>query len=220
LPHILASFSKRHSRAHLYEYLDAALEQHVTPASQCLNIGAGGAVAERLQRHHLSYKEIDVDSARHPDIVADMSDLHMIPDNSIDAIICIEVLEHVTEPARAVKEARRILKPGGVFIGSTPFMLPIHDEPHDYFRYTRHGITYLFSAFTELQLIERNSYLESSAVIPLRLFNVGTRTQKMYAYLLSPFIVSAALCATLLSRLVTNHQSATGYFFVFSKPRQ
>ncbi|HSA06126.1 MAG TPA: class I SAM-dependent methyltransferase [Candidatus Gastranaerophilales bacterium] len=61
-------------------------------------------------------------------------------DNSADIILCAAVLEHVEDPFKAFKEIYRVLKPGGFFIGSIPFLYPIHMEPYDYWRFTDFGI--------------------------------------------------------------------------------
>ncbi|GAA3915929.1 hypothetical protein GCM10022229_06340 [Luteimonas lutimaris] len=58
---------------------------------------------------------------------------------SIDAVACFEVLEHVTRPDALLEEVARVLVPGGVAEFTMPFFYPIHDAPHDYQRWTRHG---------------------------------------------------------------------------------
>ncbi|MEK7508302.1 MAG: methyltransferase domain-containing protein, partial [Patescibacteria group bacterium] len=60
----------------------------------------------------VDYKVLDKVSDYHPDIVGDVQQLPM-PDASVEAVICIAVLEHVEEPQKAVKEMYRVLKPGG-----------------------------------------------------------------------------------------------------------
>lgn len=60
-------------------------------------------------------------------------------DASFDAVACYEVLEHVARPDALLEEVSRVLVPGGVAEFTMPFYYPIHDAPHDYQRWTRHG---------------------------------------------------------------------------------
>ncbi len=62
---------------------------------------------------------------------------------SFDAIICIQVLEHLDAPDRAFKEFHRILKPGGRAYLAAPLLFGEHQQPHDFFRYTRYGLASL-----------------------------------------------------------------------------
>ncbi len=73
------------------------------------------------------------------DAFADARELP-IRTSSVDTVLCTEVLEHCAEPARVFAEARRVLRSGGVLILTTPFLYPVHEAPHDYFRFTRHGL--------------------------------------------------------------------------------
>src|SRR3989344_4613287 len=54
------------------------------------------------------------------------------------------VLEHCSTPPQLLREINRVLKPGGVLIGTVPFIIQIHQEPHDYFRYTEYCLRNLF----------------------------------------------------------------------------
>ena len=65
-------------------------------------------------------------------------------DNRFDSAICTAVLEHLEEPQKALNECFRVLKPGGVAIYSTPFIWHLHEEPRDFFRYSKYGLKYLF----------------------------------------------------------------------------
>lgn len=89
-----------------------------------------------------------------PDIVGDIHDLPL-PDNSVDAIICISVLEHVEEPHRAVAEMYRVLKPGGYCYIDVPFLFFYHPLPgyyKDYFRFTPDGLEYLTRNFASVEI--------------------------------------------------------------------
>ena len=57
-----------------------------------------------------------------------------------DVALCTEVLEHTANPVLALKEIARLLREGGVVVGTTPFAVPIHDAPHDYNRLTEYGL--------------------------------------------------------------------------------
>jgi len=64
--------------------------------------------------------------------------------NSIDSALCSAVLEHLEEPEKAIQECFRTLKPGGYAIYSVPFIWHVHEEPRDFYRFTKYGLKYLF----------------------------------------------------------------------------
>src|SRR5262249_8031544 len=64
---------------------------------------------------------------------------------SVNCAIAIEVLEHCPSPQIILREAIRVLKPGGVFVCTTPFLWPLHCVPHDEYRYTPFSLSRLFS---------------------------------------------------------------------------
>lgn len=66
------------------------------------------------------------------DYVCDITDIPVDTD-TFDAVICTEVLEHLSEPVAALEELTRVLKPGGVMILSAPLGCGLHQEPHHYF---------------------------------------------------------------------------------------
>ncbi len=68
------------------------------------------------------------------------------PDGEFDYVFSTEVMEHVPEPKDFLKEIHRVLKPGGVLILTVPFMVPLHEEPYDFYRYTKHALKYLVEA--------------------------------------------------------------------------
>lgn len=79
-----------------------------------------------------------------PHLVGDAQRLP-IASGSIDIVFSTQVIEHVPHPEHLLQEAWRILKPGGSVILSGPFYWPLHEEPHDYFRFTRYGFERLLA---------------------------------------------------------------------------
>lgn len=74
------------------------------------------------------------------------ADLSHLPfkDNSFEAVLCTQVLEHIREPERVLKELHRVLKPGGQLILTAPGNSEEHQIPYDFYRYTSYGLQYLF----------------------------------------------------------------------------
>jgi SAM-dependent methyltransferase len=62
---------------------------------------------------------------------------------TFDTVLGLSMLTYLPEPLRMLEEARRVLRPGGVLILEFTQMVPLHDEPHDYFRFTRYGAEWL-----------------------------------------------------------------------------
>lgn len=65
------------------------------------------------------------------------------PAECFDVVVSFQVLEHVPEPSQFLAEANRVLKPGGSILLMTPFIWGEHEQPFDFYRYTRFGLKYL-----------------------------------------------------------------------------
>lgn len=72
-------------------------------------------------------------------------------DESFDAVISMDVLEHVTDPFAAAREIARVLKPGGVLYIDLPFLQHEHGYPHHYFNATRMGLRQLFEGLLKVE---------------------------------------------------------------------
>ncbi|MBW7888685.1 MAG: class I SAM-dependent methyltransferase [Bacteroidetes bacterium] len=60
-----------------------------------------------------------------------------------DSVLANEVFEHVFNPSEFLKEINRVLKNGGVFLLTVPFVWDEHEQPHDYARYTSFGLIHI-----------------------------------------------------------------------------
>jgi SAM-dependent methyltransferase len=88
-----------------------------------------------------------------------------IRDAAFEVVLCTEVLEHLPEPQRAIDEIFRVLEPGGELLLTTRFLFPIHDAPHDYFRFTKYGLRHLLRRFEIVELREETDTMGTLAVL-------------------------------------------------------
>jgi SAM-dependent methyltransferase len=73
-------------------------------------------------------------------IVGPQGQLSDVRDSSFDFVLSTQVLEHVEDPRVYLREARRVLKTGGILALSTHGMYRYHADPVDYWRWTRTGL--------------------------------------------------------------------------------
>jgi SAM-dependent methyltransferase len=79
-----------------------------------------------------------------------------LPDDHFGSILCTQVLEHVEDPFLLIREAHRVLKPGGKMILTCPFIWELHERPHDYLRFSEYWLTKnLTETGFHLELLER-----------------------------------------------------------------
>ena len=108
-----------------------------------LDVGCGHMPYRSLltstQSHVNQYIGLDLkDNPIHnnyPDIIWQEGEIPLA-DHSIDCAITTEVLEHCPNPEEVMKEINRVLKPGGLLFFTVPFLWPLHEVPHDHYRYT------------------------------------------------------------------------------------
>jgi SAM-dependent methyltransferase len=128
------------SRSHLEAWL-TEIAAGLQSGARLLDAGAGRSQYRHLFAHTV-YESADfeqVDKA-YGDTTY-VCDLAQIPveDERFDAIICTQVLEHVPEPRAVLSELCRVLKPGARLYASAPLFYEEHEQPYDFFRYTRYG---------------------------------------------------------------------------------
>lgn len=118
------------------------------PGSRVLDAGAGECQYAHLFSH-CRYVAVDLgvgDAAWNYTRLDATADLSRLPfaDGVFDAALNVVVLEHTREPLRVVAELARVLKPGAPLLLIAPQEWAVHQVPHDYFRYTRYGLAWLF----------------------------------------------------------------------------
>jgi SAM-dependent methyltransferase len=128
-----------------YEKLERIIPSLDRPSVKVIEIGGSNGVISGFFKH-ANYEV----APNYPYL--DVQDLSSIPDESYDIVILDQVLEHVENPMKAIKEVRRILRPGGSFIGTTPFLIYVHPVPKDYWRFTEDGLKVLLKEFSSVEI--------------------------------------------------------------------
>jgi SAM-dependent methyltransferase len=111
-----------------------------------INIGSGRT---RIAPNILN---MEIEIGEDIDIVGSVEDIPA-GDNEFSLAICQEVLEHVADPSKALREIARVLRPGGHAYIQLPFTIGYHPCPQDYWRFSRDGIETLLRG-SGLQLVE------------------------------------------------------------------
>jgi len=157
------------------KFFDEKIKE-IANEKEILDIGGGFKFQKGLAKYkdlfkNSNYKTLDAEKEYNPDIVGDICDIPL-KDESIDAIVCKAVLEHVAEPHKAVKEIYRILRKDGKCFVYVPFLYPYHAHKgiyKDYYRYTEDGIRYLFKDFKIIEICSVRGNLETVFYLtPLR----------------------------------------------------
>lgn len=79
---------------------------------------------------------------------------------TFDVVISTEVLEHIFNPDVYLIEVKRVLKPGGVLFFTVPFLMSLHEIPHDYYRYTPYSLEMIFKriGFSDIKIRSMGGY--------------------------------------------------------------
>ena len=100
---------------------------------------------------------------------------------------------------------------------STPFIFHIHDEPYDYFRFTKYGLEILFQNFKEVVVKPRNGWFETILVLFVRLRMERNILSKMIGnfFILIYFLLTPI--TYLLQSIIKSEKITTGYFVYANK---
>jgi SAM-dependent methyltransferase len=126
-----------------------ALSAYVNEGSDWLDVGCGlKPFASSFKQ--ASYTGIDVEvsgrseNLKKPDKFFDGINIPY-KNSKFDGILSTQVLEHVENLDLLLAECNRVLKAGGAFVVSVPFVYREHEQPHDFRRFTSYGLTQVLS---------------------------------------------------------------------------
>ena len=138
-------------------------------SGRILDVGAGGYSRYQSFFKYDEYIKMDINKNDNIDVVGSADDIPL-DDTSFDSVIATQVLEHLKDPQKAVLEINRILKTGGHCLITAPQWNELHEEPHDYFRYTGFGLEELFikNGFTVVVKDQRGGFFTFIAQAKIR----------------------------------------------------
>jgi len=177
-----------------------------------LDIGCGERRITQFLDREVSYTGLDYPDTHakgyrgRPEVFGDGQNLPFA-EGVFDAVLALDVLEHLPEPDKCVHEACRVLRRGGQFILQTPFLYPLHDMPHDFQRWTMPGLETLVQR-NGFEVTERHISgfpCETAAAltaIGLAKACLDSLQQRSPAVLLIPLLIVGVLFANLIGWLL------------------
>jgi SAM-dependent methyltransferase len=133
---------------------------------------------------------------------------------SVDAVLLFNILEHLYNYSLVLSEIKRVLKPGGMFIGAVPFLVAYHPDPHDYWRFTIESLEKVFATagFASIQIKSFGcgpisaSFSQMEMILP-----------RLLKIILLPGIFFCDWVITALRPRMNHNKFSLGLFFVVTK---
>lgn len=184
-----------------------------------VDIGCGNKPYIKYFKYIDEYIGVDLIS-NEADIVANAKSLP-IESNSVDVVLCNQVIEHDAEPVKIIAEIRRILKKDGVLILSAPQMGRLHGEPNDYYRFTKWGLNYLLEKNgMKIEVIEPHGGIFRAIGSHLNFFIIeyfGKNKQRRKFILRRTILGLNNFIFSFLDKLITWEKDTLGYNIIAKK---
>jgi len=198
----------------------ASFSAELPPEVRVLDAGAGECLHARYftRQHYVGVDLAVGDATWNYGKLSAIADLTALPfrDGCFDASINIVTLEHVREPACALREIARTLAPGGWLLLIVPHEWEVHQAPHDYYRYTRYGIAYLLdkAGFKDVNIQPVGGYFRLSS---RRLLNGLQFFPGLWLYVAALFLAPLALILPWFDSLDRQRNFTLGYICLATK---
>jgi SAM-dependent methyltransferase len=139
------TFRRSHRLGYIVRQLPARLEHlaadlHVGDHGRVLDYGCADVPYRRFFADTVQYLGADLPGNPHATVAIGHDGTLPIDDESVDAVLSTQVLEHVTDPPLYLRECHRVLRPGGRMLLSTHGLMVYHPDPVDLWRWTCDGL--------------------------------------------------------------------------------
>lgn len=192
-------------------------------AGNVIDIGCGQKPYKNIiEKHASKYFGLEYKKTLHgldkADVVGNAMVLPFKP-GSADFVLSLQVMEHIPEPEKYLKEIHRILKSGGYTLLMTPFMWGEHEAPYDFFRYTRFGLEYLAkkAGFEVIEVYADTGFF-TTTIIRFNYFLMNY-AKGPFRYLSIPFVWFDQFFALIFDKLFSSYNTETAnYTTLLKKP--
>jgi SAM-dependent methyltransferase len=117
----------------------------IKPSDVVLDAGSGNKQPYKQQSSHIRHKSTDIEqSPNNAHMFLCLLDNIPKSDNTYDAIVCTQVLEHVQFPQKVIHEFYRVLKQDGKLFLTSPQRSEVYDAPYHFFNFTEYGLGSMF----------------------------------------------------------------------------
>jgi len=188
-----------------------------------LDVGAGECDRYSDFFNSTQYIKMDVKAGKNIDIVGSVEKIPF-DDESFDCVVCTQVFEHLKGPALGAQEIYRVLKTGGNLLLTVPQINELHEEPYDFFRYTKFGVMQIFegAGFKLVEYSQRGGFFTTISQLTARYFidRLNLYRRPILGRIFSKcFLLKGKLAIWLdkIDKSSANKKHAIGWCFVFRK---
>jgi SAM-dependent methyltransferase len=198
---------------------DAIVHSSSRVNGRVLDFGCGSKPYEPLFHNASEYIGVDVEISGHDhaqskiDVFWNLQELPFAS-NIFDSAVSFEVLEHVFDVDVSLSEIARVLKPGGTFLLSVPFMVGEHEVPYDFARYSTFGLHYLLQrhGFQIVQSHKLGNFMLAVAQATIDLIQRKTCGLKYFGFLVTQIMSFPITLISELINLTVPHNKSSWFF--------
>jgi SAM-dependent methyltransferase len=169
------------------------------------------------------YIKMDVKAGKNVDIVGSAEKIPF-DNESFDSVVCTQVFEHLKGPTLGAQEIYRVLKVGGNLLLTVPQINELHEEPYDFFRYTKFGVMQIFEGvgFKLIEYSQRGGFFSTVSQLVMRYLidRLNLYEHPILGRIFSKcFLLKGKLAIWLdkIDKSPANKKHAIGWCFVFCK---